>query len=223
MPPQHAATTRWSPRLLHDFTNASDLLATADYLIGGDLPVFPCAPGGKRPLSTHGFQDASADPAIIGSWRRRWPEANIGIPTGAASGVVVVDVDVHSTGTGFPAFEQTQLAGLVVGWALARPDALRRCPRLLPERCCGRAALLAGPWQARRLPRRRRLHRRPALPRYGDGVSRRTGKSPSRSITNPGRWTLPGFEGSSTHRAPCAHRRTCPCSGPVRTSSSHGL
>lgn len=108
---------RWSPRLLHELTNASDLFAAADYLIGRDIPVFPCVPGGKRPLTTHGFHDASTDPAIIRSWWRRWPDANIGIPTGAASGVDVVDVDVRSTGTAFPAFEQARLAGFVEGWA----------------------------------------------------------------------------------------------------------
>jgi len=117
LPPQRAATTRWSPRLLHELTNAPDLFAAADYLIGRDIPVFPCAPGGKRPLTTHGFQDASTDAAIVGSWWRRWPDANVGIPTGAASGVDVVDVDVHSTGTGFPAFEQARRAGFVESWA----------------------------------------------------------------------------------------------------------
>lgn len=117
LPPQRAATGRWSPRLLHELTNAPDLFAAADSLIGRDIPVFPCAPGGKRPLTTHGFQDASTDPAIIGSWWRRWPDANIGIPTGAASGVDVVDVDVHSTGTGFPALEHARRAGFVDGWA----------------------------------------------------------------------------------------------------------
>lgn len=117
MPPQRAATDRWSPRLLHELANAHDLFAAAGYLVDRDIPVFACAPGGKRPLTAHGFQDASTDPAIVGSWWRRWPEANIGIPTGAASGVDVVDVDVHPTGTGFPAFEQARRARFVEGWA----------------------------------------------------------------------------------------------------------
>lgn len=117
MSPQRAGAGRWSPRILHELTNAPDLFAAADYLIGRDIPVFPCASGGKRPLTTHGFQDASTHPASIGSWWKRWPDANIGIPTGAASGVDVVDVDVHSTGTGFPAFEQARRAGFVESWA----------------------------------------------------------------------------------------------------------
>ena len=35
------------------------------------IPVFPCVPGGKRPLTAHGFQDASADPDVINFWWRR--------------------------------------------------------------------------------------------------------------------------------------------------------
>ncbi len=63
---------------------APDLLAAADYLIGRDIPVFP--------------------------WQR-WPDASIGIPTGAASGVDVVVVDVHSTGTGFQPSSRLALPG----------------------------------------------------------------------------------------------------------------
>ena len=115
--PQRRATVRWSPQLLNQLTIAPDLLTAADDLIGSGIPVFPCVPGGKRPLTPHGFQDASTDPAIIGAWWRHWPDANIGVPTGTASGVDVVDVDVHPAGTGFPAFEQARLAGFVEGWA----------------------------------------------------------------------------------------------------------
>lgn len=103
--------------MLHELTNTPNLSAAADQLADRDIPVFPCAPGGKRPLTKHGFQDASTDPAIIGSWWTRWPDANIGIPTGAASGVDVVDVDVHPTGSGFPAFEAARRAGFVKNWS----------------------------------------------------------------------------------------------------------
>jgi hypothetical protein len=36
---------------------------------------------------------ASTDPDTLASWWRRWPWANIGIATGARSGIIVVDVD----------------------------------------------------------------------------------------------------------------------------------
>ncbi|WP_454138060.1 bifunctional DNA primase/polymerase [Microbacterium paulum] len=85
------------------------------------VPVFPCVPGGKRPLVEHGFHDATTDERQVGAWWRRWPQANIGIPTGAVSGVEVVDVDVHPTGTGFPAFRAAHHEGHAAGWgALVR-------------------------------------------------------------------------------------------------------
>jgi hypothetical protein len=53
-------------------------------------PVFPCAPGGKVPLTPRGFKDATTDPAQIRAWWEKDPEANIGMPT---AGLLVVDVD----------------------------------------------------------------------------------------------------------------------------------
>lgn len=81
------------------------------------VPVFPCVPGEKRPLVRRGFHDATANPTQVAAWWSRWPAANIGIPTGAAFGVEVVDVDVHATGTGFPAFRAAHREGLATGWA----------------------------------------------------------------------------------------------------------
>ena len=81
------------------------------------VPVFPCVPYGKRPLTTGGFHDATAEAGQLTDWWRRWPDANLGMPTGRASGVDVVDVDVHRGGSGFPAFERARAAGFVAGWA----------------------------------------------------------------------------------------------------------
>lgn len=117
LPPQRAETLRWTPRLLTSMVNAPDLSTAAGRLGAGGVPVFPCVPGGKTPLTTHGFQDASADGDVIDFWWRRWPDANIGVPTGEAGGIDVVDVDVHKTGSGFTGFEQARRAGFVDGWA----------------------------------------------------------------------------------------------------------
>jgi hypothetical protein len=56
------------------------------------LPVFPCGPG-KSPHTEHGFKDATTEPAQIEGWWQRWPDALVGVPTGSASGILVVDVD----------------------------------------------------------------------------------------------------------------------------------
>ena len=60
--------------------------------------VFPCKPRGKTPLTEHGFKDASKDPAQIRKWWERWPDANIGIATGAISGIAVLDIDPRHCG-----------------------------------------------------------------------------------------------------------------------------
>ncbi|GAB2446850.1 hypothetical protein GCM10027062_30400 [Nocardioides hungaricus] len=114
---QRAATVRWSLRLLHNIANAPDLVTAAGHLGAGGIPVLPCVPGGKRPLTRHGFQDASTDPAVIDSWWMQHPDANIGVPTGVIGGIDVVDVDVHHDGSGYAAFERARRAGFVEGWA----------------------------------------------------------------------------------------------------------
>lgn len=64
--------------------------AALDYAKRG-LPVFPCR--GKKPLTEHGFLDASADQQQIVSWWSKHPDANVAIPTGRVSGLFVLDMD----------------------------------------------------------------------------------------------------------------------------------
>ena len=59
-----------------------------DYAVQYRLPVFPL--NGKKPLTEHGFKDATTDPNQIRTWWERFPNANIGIATGE---VIVIDVD----------------------------------------------------------------------------------------------------------------------------------
>jgi hypothetical protein len=62
------------------------------------IPVFPCKPRGKEPLTPHGHHDATTDPDRIRAWWSRWPDANIAMPTGKRSGKIVVDVDPEHGG-----------------------------------------------------------------------------------------------------------------------------
>lgn len=80
------------------------------------VPVFPVAVGGKQPLTGHGFHDASTDLDQIRRWWSVTPAANIGMPTGVASGFVVVDVDVHGPTNGYVALDRADRAGLLEGW-----------------------------------------------------------------------------------------------------------
>ena len=69
-------------------------LAAALKLARNGVPVFPLK-GKDRPLTKHGFKDAIADLAQVRERRRKWPDADIGVPTGAASGVIVIDADTY--------------------------------------------------------------------------------------------------------------------------------
>ncbi|WP_171004177.1 bifunctional DNA primase/polymerase [Kocuria sp. 2SI] len=82
------------------------------------VPVFPCEPYGKRPMTARGFHDASTDLDQVETWWRRAPLASIGIPTGQASGMVTVDVDRHGRVDGYQAIRRAQQAGLVSGWEM---------------------------------------------------------------------------------------------------------
>jgi len=56
-------------------------------------PVFPCDPQTKAPLVRHGFKQATTDARAVADWWDQFPTAMIGMPTGPASGVWVLDVD----------------------------------------------------------------------------------------------------------------------------------
>jgi hypothetical protein len=56
------------------------------------LPIFPCR-GKNKPLTEHGFKDASCDLAQVTDWWGRWPEAAVAVATGPPSQLLVLDVD----------------------------------------------------------------------------------------------------------------------------------
>jgi Bifunctional DNA primase/polymerase, N-terminal len=65
----------------------------AQRLARDDLAVFPCECDTKKPLTKHGFKDASTNPNHIANWWWRWPDALIGVPTGDR--FVVLDLDLQ--------------------------------------------------------------------------------------------------------------------------------
>lgn len=52
-----------------------------------------CSSPGKHPRVRGGLHAASVDASTIRQWWARWPRANVGVRTGSASGLVVIDVD----------------------------------------------------------------------------------------------------------------------------------
>lgn len=57
-----------------------------------------CPRPAKHPITSRGFKDATTDPDIVRVWWTRHPRANIGMPTGSESGLLVVDVDLDKGG-----------------------------------------------------------------------------------------------------------------------------
>ena len=91
---QRRRTCRIGGRLEEDKYGSTPLLLRAALAYAGrGVPVFPCEPGAKRPLTRNGHWDATTDRRAIERWWRRQPSANIGLPTGKKSGIVVLDVD----------------------------------------------------------------------------------------------------------------------------------
>lgn len=71
---------------------------TALRLAAAGHHVFPCHPGGesvKKPMPFIKWKDASTtDPAKIGQWWAKWPDAAVGLDL-AKSGLIVIDADRH--------------------------------------------------------------------------------------------------------------------------------
>ena len=77
----------------------SPMLSAALAHAAAGRPVFPCARN-KKPLiprakGGHGLHDATRDRDQIIRWWSQSPEALIGMPTGRASRLWVLDVDLH--------------------------------------------------------------------------------------------------------------------------------
>lgn len=104
-------------------TNFADRAAP---LLAQGIPVFPCwekpngaiqsngkpkHPNGKNPRTRNGFKDATTDARQVSAWAAQWPDALVGVPTGKASGLFVLDVDVKNGKDGFATLQAT-------GWNL---------------------------------------------------------------------------------------------------------
>lgn len=76
----------------------SAILAAALSYASRGIPVFPCNPKDKRPLTEHGFKDATTDIEQVRRWWTEHPENMIGIPTGKRTGYLVVDIDPRHGG-----------------------------------------------------------------------------------------------------------------------------
>lgn len=81
----------WRVFPLHGIVNARCTCGRSD-----------CGSAGKHPLVRRGLHEATTNEEQLRTWWQQWRSANIGIATGADSGMVVVDIDLgHRTNTAF--------------------------------------------------------------------------------------------------------------------------
>jgi putative DNA primase/helicase len=79
----HCAAQGWPVTPLHSVQNGNCACARGE----------ACPHPGKHPHTLHGVKDATTDRKQIKAWWEKWPKANVGIVTGASSGIFVLDVD----------------------------------------------------------------------------------------------------------------------------------
>ena len=85
---EYARILRWAVFPIHEITDAGECSCGHE----------KCTSPGKHPRTKNGHNDASTDPGRIRSMWSHCPNANIGVRTGSASGIDVLDIDSRSGG-----------------------------------------------------------------------------------------------------------------------------
>lgn len=93
----------------------TNMLESAMGILALGFAIFPLATRSKQPAIAksdggHGCLDATRDVDVIRKWWAARPQANIGLATGPASGVWVLDVDMHDGKHGLESLGRLQAA-----------------------------------------------------------------------------------------------------------------
>lgn len=74
-----------------------------------------CSSPGKHPLVRRGLYEATTEEPVIVDWWRQWRSGNIGVATGADSGIAVIDVDLPTALVSLDALIAQEIASTLIG------------------------------------------------------------------------------------------------------------
>lgn len=85
--------TAISSQDINKILETHNFLDVAMFYVEHNIKVFPVKRQGKSPLCPKGFKDATTDKVVLQEWNKKFPDCNIGIPTGHINNIFVVDID----------------------------------------------------------------------------------------------------------------------------------
>ncbi len=85
--------TAISSQNINKILETGNFLDIAMFYAQNNVKTFPVKKQGKSPLCPKGFKDATIDKVVLQEWNKKFPDCNIGIPTGQINNIFVVDVD----------------------------------------------------------------------------------------------------------------------------------
>lgn len=91
----------------------NELTSIAHKLAKQGLKVFPLQANSKRPVTAHGYLDATDNLIQLGEWFDNDRQYNLGLRL-ADTGIVVVDIDHHTQIDGRKVLKQWQAKGMTL-------------------------------------------------------------------------------------------------------------
>lgn len=92
-PLQKREDTAISPQDINKILEIRNFYDVAMFYAQNNIKTFPVKLQGKSPLCPNGFKSATTDKVVLQEWNKKFPDCNIGIPTGHINNIFVIDVD----------------------------------------------------------------------------------------------------------------------------------
>ena len=92
-PLQKREDTAISSQNINKILETRNFFDIAMFYTERNIKVFPVKKQGKSPLCPNGFKSATTDKVVLQEWNKKFPDCNIGIPTGQINNLFVVDID----------------------------------------------------------------------------------------------------------------------------------